>query len=259
MGRRRYIAIAAIACVALAGYVVWREFPRDRVSPTGVDEAVRTFRARATRPLTDRPGEPTAGVYRYATRGGESVDAAVGILSTEHSFRGVSTIAVIPTACGAIERWQVLTTRWMEIASCLGRGGQRLLSVDEMHEFFGVMREVKYRCWEPVRLGPTDLRPGMRWSGHCESNDSSRESSFHVLGFESVRVGDQDFEAVHTRTDYRLLGAYSGSAAEEEWRRRSDGLLLRRLSKTHGHSGGAVAADYEERYSLRLTSPRPQR
>lgn len=259
VSRRRYIAIAAIACAVVAGFVLWRVFPRDRVSPVAAGEAVREFRRRAVRPLAARPGEPEPGVYRYATRGGESVDAVVGILSAHHDFGGVSTIAVIPTACGAIERWQVLKTRWTEIASCAARAGQQLLSVDELHEFFGVLREVVYRCREPSRPGAPQLRPGMRWEGHCESGDSSRESSFHVLGFLKVRVGDREWEAVHTRTEYRLLGAYSGSAAEEEWRRRSDGLLLRRLSHTDAHSGGAVAADYGERYSIQLLSSRPAR
>lgn len=259
MGRRRHIAIAAIAFAVTAGYVVWREFPRDRAARVAEGEAVRTFRQRAVGPLAARPGEPAPGVYRYSTRGGESVYAALGILGTTHDFRGVSTIAVIPTRCGTVERWQVLATRWTEVAACREGGGYRLASVDEMHEFFGTRREVLYRCREPARPGVTRLRVGMHWQGPCEADGSSEERSFHVLGFDSVKVGDREFEAVHTRTDYRLLGNYSGSATEGEWRRRSDGLLLRRISRTDGHSGGAVAADYEERYSLRLISPRPER
>lgn len=259
MSRRRHIAIAAIACAVVAGYLIWRAFPRDEASPVAAGEAVREFRRRAVRPFVARPGEPEPGVYRYSTHGGESVDTALGILGTSHDFRGASTISVIPTRCGVVERWQVLGSRWTEVASCREAGGCRLLSVDEMHEFFGVNRDVLYRCREPVRPVATDLRPGMRWKGHCEAGDSSRESSFRVLGFEPVRVGDREFEAVHTRTNYRMLGTYSGSAVEEDWRRRSDGLLLRRLSRTDGHSGGPIAADYTERYSLRLLSARPER
>ena len=259
MRRRHYIAIVAIACAVVPGYLVWRAFPRDRVSPVAVGEAVRTFRQRSVRPLSVRSGESAPGVYRYSTRGVESVDTALGILSTSHDLHGTSTISVIPTRCGIVERWQVLATRWTEVAKCREPGGYRLLSVDEMHEFFGVNREVLYRCREPVRPSPTKLRPGMEWRGHCETDDSSRESSFRVLGFEPVRVGGRSFEAVHTRTELRLLGVYSGSASQEDWRRRSDGLLLRRLSHTDGFLGGTVDADYTERYEIEIRSLKPDR
>lgn len=257
--RRRYIAIAAILCLVVAGYLVWRAFPRDRAAPVAAGEAVRIFRQRSVGPLSARPGEPEPGVYRYATSGEESVEAALGVLSTSHHYRGASTISVIPTRCGLVQRWQVLATRWTEVASCRDQGGYRLLSVDEMHEFFGVRRNVLYRCREPVRPGPTKLRPGMEWRGHCATNDSSRESRFRVLGFQRVRVGDRSFAAVHTLTRLRMLGTYSGSASQEDWRRRSDGLLLRRISRTHGSLGGTVSADYAESYEIRILTLHPSR
>ena len=256
---RRYIAIAAIPCLFVAGYLVWRAFPRDRVVPAAAGEAVQIFRQRSVGRLSARSGEPEPGVYRYSISGEESVDAAGGILSTSHHYRGTSTISMIPTRCGLIERWQVLATRWTEVASCREQGGYRLLSVDEMHEFFGVRRDVLYRCREPVRPGPTKLRPGMEWMGHCATDDSSRKSRFRVLGFQRVRVGGRSFEAVHTLTQLRLLGTYSGSASQEDWRRRSDGLLLRRVSRTRGSFGGTVSADYSESYEIRILTLKPDR
>ncbi len=257
--RRRYIAIVAIACAVVPAYLVWRAFPRDDVTPATLGDAVRAFRQRAVDPLSTRPGEPVPGVYRYSTRGAESVDTAFGVLGTSHGFRGTSTVSVLPTRCGFAERWQVLDTRWTEVASCRERGGYRLLSVDEMHEFFGVSREVLYRCREPVRPGPAKLRPGMGWRGRCETDDSSRVSEFRVLGFEPVRVDGRSFEAVHTRTELTLGGTYSGSARQEEWRRRGDGLLLRRVSRTDGFLDGTVDAEYAEAYEIELRSPRLER
>lgn len=247
--------------MVLAGYLLWRTLARDRVSPVALGEAVRVFRARAVGTLAARPGEPAPGVYRYLTSGGESVDTAFGVLGTSHDFQGLSTVSVIPTRCGAVERWQVLVSRWAEVASCRERGGLRLLSIDELHEFFGVSREVLYRCREPVRPGAPALRPGMRWRGHCATGDgsSSRESSFRVVGFEPVRVGGRSFEAVRTRTDIDLLGTYSGTARQEEWRRRSDGLLLRRVAHTDAEMNGTPKAHYVERYEIRLRSTRPRR
>lgn len=259
MRRRRYIAIAAIPCLIVAGYLVWRAFPRDRVVPAAPGEAVRIFRQRSVGQPSARPGEPEPGVYRYSTSGEESVDAAGGFLSASHHYPGTSTISVIPTRCGLAERWEVLATRWTELASCREQGGYRLLSVDEMHEFFGVRRDVLYRCREPVRPGPAKLRPGMEWKGHCATGDSSRESSFRVLGLQRVRVGERSFEAVHTRTRLRLSGTYSGSASQEDWRRRSDGLLLRRTSRTRGAFGGTVSADYSESYEIGILTLQPDR
>jgi hypothetical protein len=256
--RRRYVAIIAIACAVIPAYIVWRAFPRDRVSHVAVGEAVRGFRQRAVHPLSARPGEPAPGVYRYSTRGAESVHAAL-VFSTSHDFRGTSTISVIPTRCGIVERWQVLATRWMEVASCREAGGYRLLSVDEMHEFFGVEREVSYRCREPVRPGPARLRPGIGWRGYCGTGDSGRVSDFRVIGLERLSVAGRRFEAVHTRTELKLTGTYSGSARQEEWRRRSDGLLLRRLSHTDGFLGGTIDAHYTERYEIELRSLKPDR
>jgi hypothetical protein len=257
--RGRYIVIAAIPCLIVAGYLVWRAFPRDRVVPVKVGEAVRIFRQRSVGPLSARSGEPEPGVYRYSTSGEESVNAGLGILSTNHHYHGTSTISVIPTQCGLVQRWEVLATRWTEVASCREQGGYRLLSVDEMHEFFGVRRDVLYKCREPVRPGPTKLRPGMEWKGRCATSDSSRESRFRVLGFQRVRVGDRSFEAVHTLTRLRMQGTYSGSASQEDWRRRSDGLLLRRISRTNGSLGGAVSADYAEHYEIRILTLHPDR
>lgn len=257
--RRRYVVIVAIACAVVPAYLIWRAFPRDRVSPVEAGEAVRIFRQRSVRPLSARSGEPAPGVYRYSTRGAESVETALGILSTSHDFRGTSTISVIPTRCGIVERWQALATRWTEVANCREPGGYRLALIDEMHEFFGVSREVLYRCREPVRPSPTKLRPGMGWRGHCETGDSSRVSNFRVLGLEPVSVGGRSFEAVHTRTELKLTGTYSGSANQEDWRRRSDGLLLRRLSRTDGFLGGTVDADYTERYEIEIRSLKPDR
>lgn len=259
MRRRRYIVVVAIPCLIVAGYLVWRAFPRDQAVPVAVGEAVRIFRQRSVGPLSARPGEPEPGVYRYSTSGEESVQAGFGVLSTSHRYRGISTLSVIPTRCGLVQRWEVLVTRWTEVASCRERGGYRLLSVDEMHEFFGVRRDVLYRCREPVRPGPAKLRPGMEWKGTCATGDSSRESSFRVLGFQRLRVGDRSFEAVHTLTRLRLLGTYSGSASQEDWLRRSDGLLLRRVSRTRGSLGGAVSADYAESYQIRILTLKPDR
>lgn len=259
MPRRRYIALAAIPLVALGGYLVWRAIPRDQAVPVAPGEAVRIFRQRAVEPLTARRGEPAPGVYRYATTGGESVETALGVLGTTHRYRGTSTISVIPTRCGFVERWQVLATRWTEVKRCREPPGYRLVSIDEAHEFFGVRRYVLYRCREPPRPSAARLKPGMEWHGHCVADGSSRDSTVRVLGVEGVRVGGESFAAIHTQSRRRMSGTYSGSGSQEDWRRRSDGLLLRRISRTDGSNGGGVEADYTENYRIELIEPRPAR
>ena len=58
-------------------------------------------------------------------------------------------------------------------------------------------------------------------------------------------------------TDVKLDGHVSGTAKRDDWRRRSDGLLLRRVTSSDAHMSGTIDADYNERYSIQLLSVEP--
>lgn len=259
MLRRRNIALVAVAgAVVGLALLAWLNRPRDDPARATVGDAVKSFRAAGERGThKSGSGEPAPGVYRYATRGSESVKTP--IVGTSHDYGGVSTIVLSSGRCGGMERWQVLAGRWSEAESCPGPQGDEFRRLAEFHEFFGVQQEDSFRCQGRV-LKISALQPGVRFSSSCESDASSISNDARVLGFETVAVAGETFPVVHTVSHSRVEGETSGTAEREEWRRRSDGLLLRRsVSSVADSSAGGEDAHYTESYTLQLLDTEPRR
>jgi hypothetical protein len=257
MSRRRKIALLATGCLAVVAVLAWLNRPRDEPTRATVGEAIRSFRAEGrTGDRGDRPGEPALGVYRYATRGSESTKGA--ILSTTHDYSGVSTIALSAGRCGERERWQVLAGRWTEVEACPPHG-ERLAALTEYHEFFGFGQEESLRCHGNAPAGPQSLQTGARFSNLCTADGSSISSASRIVGVDRVPVGDETFDALHIKTRNAVEGDPSGTATREEWRRRSDGLLLRRSAESDVDTSAGGGSHYTERYTIRLLSAKPRR
>lgn len=254
MIRRRILLLLTIVA-AISAALAWLNRPHDDPARTTVEDAVRSFRAHGTGP--NEPGAAAPGVYRYATRGSESVETA--ILSATHDYNGVSTIAITPGGCGEIERWQVLVSRWNEIESCGGPKDDKVWTVTEFHEFFDVGQEAIFRCGGTSTLGPPFEPSGTRFSSRCDSGDSSATSASRVVGFEVITVDGRRYEAIHTMSRSVLSGDTEGSAKSEDWRRRSDGLLLRRWVSSDASTSDGGGTHYTERYMVNLIDPKPQR
>ena len=260
MSRGRYIGLGVIALVVVGAIFFWQFAPRDDVTRATVGEAVQKFRNRVEQRVAGGAGLLSGveyGVYRYAIHGGEDIDAS--ILSSRHNYGGVSTIAVTPTSCGVEERWQVLRGRWTEINLCRTEGGSRVATLRDSHEFYGEERVNDYVCRGDEIPAAADQRPGMRWTFACGADEASAENMTRVIGVEKLEVGGQSIDAVHTRSTILLEGEVSGVDRREEWRRRSDSLLLRRTDAVNTSLDVLGGADYEERYSLDLISTQPQR
>lgn len=254
MSRRRIAVAFAVALGALA-LVAWLVWPRDQTTRATVGEAVRSFRSE--RGHADRqPGEPPFGVYRYATRGGEEADS---ILNANHDYSGVSTITLSAGRCGERERWQVFEERWSEAEACAGPDGLELAQVAESHEFFGIQQEDAFSCRGPAGVQPSKLRPRAHFEDSCQSDDTTLRTSSRLLGREKVMVGGHGYMAAHILGRARLQGATSGVSVRQDWRRLSDGLLLRRVVGGSTESGTAGGTDYHEHYRLHLLDAQPQR
>ena len=254
MGRRRKIALLVVGCLVAVAAFAWLNRPRDEPTRATVDEAVRSFRANGdSGSHGGGPGEPALGVYRYATHGSESTKSA--FFGATHDYAGVSTIALSAGRCGERERWQVLAERWAEVEAC----GERLAALTEFHEFFGFGQEDSFRCHGASPAGQRSLRPGARISNFCRSEDSSVSSAARVVGVERVTVGSEPFDAVHIESRNVLGGSTSGIAKRDEWRRRSDGLLLRRSAESDADTSAGGGSHYTERYTIRLLSVKPRR
>ncbi|HZI44485.1 MAG TPA: hypothetical protein VFD53_04635 [Ilumatobacter sp.] len=103
---------------------------------------------------TTVPSVPVAlvapGVYRYATRGQEHVDALDG---TTHPYPPETTITVVTAGCGVSLRWDALRERWDEWQLCATPAGV-VLGIDgiQYHEFFGQPDNQAVACDTPVML-----------------------------------------------------------------------------------------------------------
>ena len=254
MGRGLKIALVATACVAVLALLVWLKWPRDEPSRATVGDAVRSFRAEGENDKRrGKPTEPPLGVYRYATRGSESVNSPV--LNTSHDYDGVSTIVLSAGPCAERERWQVLDGRWTEGELCPGAHGTTAGTVTEFHEFFGTAQRDAFRCHGDAAA----LKPGVSLTSSCRSDSSSIATTSHVLRPASIMVGGVTYDT--TQIDSRSVfgGENSGTALRREWRRRSDGLLLRRTVSSEADSSLAGGTHYSEQYTIRLLSTTPRR
>jgi hypothetical protein len=260
VSRGRTIALVVVACVVVGAFVAWRLFPRDDTSRVSVNDAVAQFREAGggsgggEGALFER--EP--GVYRYSTKGSESADT--GLISATHDYDGISTMTISPKGCGVVERWQVLGGRWAEFTSCPTKGDFfELKGFVEYHEFFGESRESNYTCTGDPASRRSARQVGKTFHGRCQSDEGdSATSTSLVKAIEKVDVGGKSWDAVHTTTDVTLDGHVTGTATRDDWRRRSDGLLLRRVTSSDAHMSGTIDADYSESYSLQLLSVNPR-
>ncbi|HEX6228023.1 MAG TPA: hypothetical protein VFZ41_01015 [Solirubrobacterales bacterium] len=242
------------ACL-IVGYVAWQNFPSDETTRATVGEAVERFRQ--GRAAGEGPGGAALGVYSYRSRGSESADT--GLLSAIHDYDGTSTVTIDRGPCGVLERWQVLAERWTEAEFCVPPKGSGLREISEFHEFFGRERKNGYRCRGRAPSRRKLRTPGTRWASTCSSKSGVARSRSQVVGIEKLTVAGKRFDAVHTTSDVVLEGQVSGTTTREDWRRRLDGLLLRRVVETEATMEGTPDADYEEQYTIELISTEPRR
>lgn len=256
VSRRRYVVSLVIVCIAGLAVLAWLNRPRDEPARATVDDAVRSFRAQedGERGNADS-GERALGVYRYATRGSETAESP--ILDTTHDYDGVSTIVVSAGRCGEVERWQVLEGRWTEGESCPGPHGDRFTAATEFHEFFGFEQEDSFRC-DGIAM-PRPVKRGVTFSTSCRSEDASVSSASRVIGFETVTVAGEPLQAIHTESRSEFEGEFTGTARREEWRRHSDGLLLRRSASSTSDTGLGGGTHYTEHYTIELLDTQPRR
>jgi hypothetical protein len=264
VSRGRTIALVIAACVVIGGILVWRLFPSDDTSRVSVAEQVAEFREGGGGAGGGEGAlfERKPGVYRYETRGSETADT--GLLTSTHEYDGISTMTISPESCGAVEgvveRWQVLGGRWSEFTSCPTKGDFfELKGFIDFHEFFGDARESTYTCTGDAASKRSARQVGKTFHGRCESKDGNTATSISLVeAIEKVEVGERSFDAVHTTSDVRLTGNADGKAKREDWRRRSDGLLLRRISISDVKMSGSIDADYKESYTIDLLSVNPE-
>jgi hypothetical protein len=248
------------AAVSAIVFAVWHFLPRDPVSHVSQSQAVRLFdrhmRGHADAEPAGGPW-PQLGVYRYDTQGWEAVD--VGPLDGTHDYDGESTVTLWPGRCGVVERWQVLVTRWSEAEACRDQRGGRMTTLHEFREFYGVAQEDRFTCDGRFSLSASNGRPGQILRAACTSAAASVLHEMEVVGVTRMNVAGETVEAVHLNGMSAAHGKSSGSVMVEEWRRRADGLLLRRRVRGSFSTDSHGGTEYKESYLISLNSMRPER
>ena len=233
--------------VAVVVISVWYLALRDVAEPASVDEAVTSFR---THP--GRAGAVPAGVYVYATRGFEKIDALTG---ATHRYPARSTITVTDDSCGVRMRWDVLRGRSTDWWFCIRSDGWTLASQDERHTFFGHTDHRSYRCPHFVFWASST-----RSTYECTRGDATERGSQAVVGTARLGVGGAAAVSVHLRRTSSFAGASRGTSSYDLWLDRATGIPVRVLMVSRTTNDSPVGAvHYEEQVELRLTSLTPRR
>jgi hypothetical protein len=250
---RLWIGVGLALAAAAAG--AWLLFLRNPSDPVTVGEAVEELRGEpgdggAAR--VDGVAVPPTGVYRYATSGGDRVDA---VIDGSHEYPPVTTITVSRGGCGVLMRWAPLDERQSELDLCPRRGGWGLAGITEVHEFFGRRDERRYDC-----PGGVAFRDRGSWRYACRFDQTVDRFAGRSLGLETLRVGGRPVVTIHVRERNRVSGPEQGTGVTDTWYRASDGLIVRRTAgNANTSSAPGREAAYAEDYSLMLVSPRPLR
>lgn len=253
-------AALGVGCAAAAVLAL-----RDPARPVSVDEAVARYRAGGRAAGGGgRLGAVPPGVYRYATRGSEGVDALNG---SSHTFPAVTTLTVSATAHGCLAaRWDALAQRWDSEVLCPGPGESwaRTRSV-QFHSFFNRDEERPFTCDAPGFVPGGEDRATTRFTCHSagSSNGGANDEAGtrRVVGIGSVRAAGVDRPAVQVRYTVRVTGANTGSWRLDRWYSLDRfPLVLRAVYRETSASGTAVGTvHHDENYRVTLVGWEPRR
>jgi hypothetical protein len=279
--RRWWLAAAVVLVVVATVTLVAYLFLRESTTPVDVNEAVSDFRreessiAAATTGVVDttavgttqapttsfapRPGSelPAAGVYTYATSGGESISALGG---RSHRYPDVSTITVIHQGCGWAQRWRPLRERWDATTFCPSRRGMELRVDSNHHEFFGISDNREFVCEPGALYFPARTNPGRTWTARCTFEEIDVVRNGTIVGARRVDVGGTTVTVLELEVHDDITGASTGSTDRTVRVVPETGLLVGLELTTDVQNDSPIGdVHYQEHYELQLTSLEPRR
>jgi len=243
------ILVPLIAAGAIAAAIAGGLFLNDKATPVSIQEVLERFHA------GERGTGELDGVYLYATRGEESVDALGG---ATHRYPKTTSITVVTVPCGVKLLWEPLEERSATWTLCATRSGIELSGWEVVHEFFGQSDRTSYACTESV------LVPAQEASGtsalRCSSDTGRQQGQTRLVGVEEVAVAGSPLRAVHVLTVGHVTGGDSGTETTDWWLDERSGLPLRiGLSSRTSRSILIGEVHYREDADLRLRSTSPLR
>lgn len=238
------LVVGAIAIAVWSGLLL-----NDKATPVSIQDVLDRFHEGAP------PSGKLGGVYLYATRGEESVDAIGG--ATHHYLRS-TTITVNTVPCGMRLTWDPFEERSVRWTLCATADGIELAGWEVAHEFFGQADRTGYTCTNMV-LVPTEADFAAS-SFHCRSDQGRQDGQTEMLGAEEIAVGSARRTGVHVRTVGQVTGGDGGTETTEWWLDERSGLPLR--ITLHNRTSRKVLigrVHYSEDVDLRLRSTKPLR
>lgn len=239
------LVVGGLAAAVASGLLL-----RDEATPISIQEVLRRF---------EEGGERSGaldGVYLYATRGTESVDALGG---ATHRYPAKTTITVRSAPCGLTLTWDALEARSVSWTLCATEAGIELRGWEVAHRFFGQSDSTRYACDEGL-LVASESSAGDTSPLRCRSSRGEQSGETRVVGLEQIAVAGARLRAVHVRTEGQVSGGDDGTEIVDWWIAERNGLPLR-ISLESRTSRPLLIGDvhYSEDADLRLLSMRPLR
>jgi hypothetical protein len=252
--RRILVGLAIVLVLVAGGLVAAFEtglLLDDTATPVSIADVVARFRQQA------HSAKGFDGVYVYATRGDESVDALGG---AHHRYPPRTSITAVGVKCGLKLRWDALKERTATWTLCTTPRGLELQGFGVSHEFFGQSDSTSYVCAGSVLL-PVGESAGATTTFHCRFDRGREGGSSRVVGFETVPVGGAQLDAVHVQTVAHVSGGDHGTETTDWWFGVRNGLPLRigLVSRTGREEPIVGTVHYREDATLRLVSTKPLR
>lgn len=251
--RRLVVALAILVAVitgVIAAVIEWGFLLHDTATPVSIQDVVQRFHN------GERGGGKLDGVYLYATRGGESIDAFGG---AHHRYPARTSITAVRVPCGLRLHWQPLEGRSVTWTLCATRLGIELHAFQVVHRFFGRTDRTSYACAGSV-LVPARKTSGATSTFRCRSSRGQEAGQARVLGFQEVAVAGGRLRAVHVRTVVRVTGGDDGTETVDWWFDERKGLPVRiGLASRTSRPFFIGDVHYREDADLRLLSMTPLR
>ncbi|MGZ4381098.1 MAG: hypothetical protein ACXVZ3_06735 [Gaiellaceae bacterium] len=230
--------LVVVGVAAAGGFLL-----HDTAKPASIQEAVQRFKAGGA------GGGKLDGVYVYATKGGESIDALGG---AHHLYPATTSITAVGAPCGVKLRWDALQGRSTTWTLCSTRDGVELGTEEVVHTFFGQADDTTYACGGSELLHPGTFR--------CRSGRGQQTGTVLLVGRGHVEVGGKPVSVLHVRTVASISGGDHGTETVDWWLGTATGLPVRVAFTSRTSRKTFVGrVHYAENADLRLTSLRPKR
>jgi hypothetical protein len=195
---------------------------------------------------------PAPGVYTYATKGGDSVDALSG---AHHDYPATTNITVTPMACGVQQRWDVLDERWETWQRCDEGSGIREPGRTSYDRFFGQPQTDTYVCTGAPR--PLAAVAGTTWTTKCISGSATNIYDGVVVGNELQNVGASTVDTLHVRINI-IDDTPSDSQVIDTWYLTESDLVVAQTSTSATSNTSPIGTvHYAENYEMHLASLTP--